>query len=343
MRYVRVRDDWVDYAKAVGIILVVYGHVARGLIKARILEDSRLIMMIDQIIYAFHMPLFFFLSGLFFMQSLASKGAVGLVRSKLDTVAYPYFVWSLIQGVVEVSLSRFTNGSLRWSDLIGIAVEPRAQFWFLYALFLLFVCAVFIYRRAGRGFAACVFVAAAIANLASGLFDEPRIMSYVTVNLVFFAAGVLFSHVAHRSDLRQSKVEIGLVLLAGCLYAAVYCFYSPESTNVRSIALLLAISGIGGTVAISRLMAKWCPSEKLAQVGQLSMQIYLMHIIAGSGVRVVLSRVLSINDASIHLVIGTLSGVLVPLVVAVCMRKLGINWLYVPPRQLRLDARRYPL
>ena len=60
------RNVWVDYAKAIGIILVVYGHVARGVFNAGLPMDEARFVLVDSIIYSFHMPLFFFLSGLFF-------------------------------------------------------------------------------------------------------------------------------------------------------------------------------------------------------------------------------------------------------------------------------------
>lgn len=47
-----VRENWVDIAKGIGIILVVMGHANCPEIP-------------HGIIYSFHMPLFFFLSGLF--------------------------------------------------------------------------------------------------------------------------------------------------------------------------------------------------------------------------------------------------------------------------------------
>ena len=55
------REVWIDYAKAIGIILVVYGHVARGLYSAGIDIPYELYVLIDSIVYSFHMPLFFFL------------------------------------------------------------------------------------------------------------------------------------------------------------------------------------------------------------------------------------------------------------------------------------------
>ncbi|MEY8214537.1 MAG: acyltransferase family protein, partial [Colwellia sp.] len=67
------RFEWVDYAKAIGIFLVVYGHVSRGLVSAGLMADSTLYQYADSVIYSFHMPLFFFLSGLFLVSSFKSK------------------------------------------------------------------------------------------------------------------------------------------------------------------------------------------------------------------------------------------------------------------------------
>jgi len=81
------RLDWADAAKGLGIILVVYGHVARGLFHAGMYADEASYILIDQIIYSFHMPLFFFLSGLFFMSSFHKRG-FSLALNKVDTIFY---------------------------------------------------------------------------------------------------------------------------------------------------------------------------------------------------------------------------------------------------------------
>ena len=63
------RSHWVDYAKAIGIVLVVYGHVLKGLHSAGIKMPEAFYELSYSIVYTFHMPLFFFLSGLFFYSS----------------------------------------------------------------------------------------------------------------------------------------------------------------------------------------------------------------------------------------------------------------------------------
>ncbi|MBL4602923.1 MAG: acyltransferase family protein [Emcibacteraceae bacterium] len=60
------RIVWVDYAKAITIILVVYKHVANGVYNAGLPVNEANFLLGDSIITSIRMPLFFFLSGLFF-------------------------------------------------------------------------------------------------------------------------------------------------------------------------------------------------------------------------------------------------------------------------------------
>ena len=55
------RYDWVDYAKGIGILLVVYAHTARGVFSAGIASDEDWYTLVDSVIYTFHMrtPAFF--------------------------------------------------------------------------------------------------------------------------------------------------------------------------------------------------------------------------------------------------------------------------------------------
>eukprot|EP00825_Cyclidium_porcatum_P040952 TRINITY_DN5288_c0_g1_i9.p2 TRINITY_DN5288_c0_g1~~TRINITY_DN5288_c0_g1_i9.p2 ORF type:complete len:143 (+),score=1.82 TRINITY_DN5288_c0_g1_i9:638-1066(+) len=119
------RAVWVDYAKGIGIILVVYGHVARGVHSAGLPLDEYWFRQVNSVIYSFHMPLFFFLSGLFFPASVAWQGASGVLIAKLRTVAWPYLLWSVVQGIVEVMLSRFTNGSVAIAEIANLLWEKK--------------------------------------------------------------------------------------------------------------------------------------------------------------------------------------------------------------------------
>src|SRR5258706_10382589 len=76
----RVRADWVDVAKGIGIVLVVFGHAVDGLLKARLADAGSGWAAAYFAVYTFHMPLFFLLAGLFVQERLASD-ANGFVRT----------------------------------------------------------------------------------------------------------------------------------------------------------------------------------------------------------------------------------------------------------------------
>lgn len=123
------RLDWVDAAKGVGIILVVAGHVwTRG--------DVR------DAIYAFHMPLFFLLSGYL----VRPVPTVPLARAQVRTLLVPFLVFStllvgadfLIEGMRGVRSIFASWGQAAWVILFRTDQlrGPFAILWFVPCLFL---------------------------------------------------------------------------------------------------------------------------------------------------------------------------------------------------------------
>ncbi|HGW2122904.1 TPA: acyltransferase, partial [Klebsiella pneumoniae] len=49
-----MRETWVDYAKGIGIILVVFGHANRGLYSSGIYISPEIYHYLDNVIYSFH-------------------------------------------------------------------------------------------------------------------------------------------------------------------------------------------------------------------------------------------------------------------------------------------------
>ena len=67
-------------------------------------------------------------------------------------------------------------------------------------------------------------------------------------------------------------------------------------------------------------------------IGASSMTIYLMHILAGSGVRVILSKFLGIDSIAAHLVVGTLIGLVAPLLAQIVINRFNLHFLPSPKR-----------
>src|SRR5260221_14787377 len=130
------RSTVVDMARGIAIVLVVYGHCLRGLVSANIVPSRSWLATVDYMIYTFHMPIFFVLSGLFFAAS-AQKNRTMFWLRRFKTIVYPYFLWSLIQGGIQIALSGSgaVNQSIGKERILAILWAPLSPFWFLYALF----------------------------------------------------------------------------------------------------------------------------------------------------------------------------------------------------------------
>src|SRR6266702_6534643 len=89
------RSNIVDIVKGIAIALVVYGHTAQGIIHRRWWWGPGAIFS-DEFIYSFHMPAFFFVSGLFVMSSLAKRGSQHFAVDKIKTILYPYLLFAII-------------------------------------------------------------------------------------------------------------------------------------------------------------------------------------------------------------------------------------------------------
>ncbi|HBR2971957.1 TPA: acyltransferase family protein [Klebsiella pneumoniae] len=167
---------------------------------------------------SFHMPLFFFLSGLFLMKSLQVRGLPYFIFNKVDTILYPYLIWSVIQGLTEFLLSKYTNGNLRLSDVFELLWHPRAQFWFLYSLFLNFILISLILSLKEKlkinttiviafSFLFAIFIYLAFSNI---LDTNP--LNYIVHNSVFILSGIVFSYYRLDIKIQNNIVFLRLVL-----------------------------------------------------------------------------------------------------------------------------------
>jgi len=274
------RAEWVDAARGIGILLVVYGHALRGLLPADGAAVPRWIGWQDALIYAFHMPLFFLLAGLFLERSVA-KGRTRFVADKLLTVAYPYLLWSLADGTVKLAVGRLVHHPLAPADLLAIAFRPIEQYWFLYCLFFvqLIACAA-LPRRA-------LLVAVALAGAAvAWTIGTAPIAGRILYFLPITAAGTLGAGALARLA-RSRRGQVAVAAAGWAMFALIFLWDAPAATGLLRL-YLLAFSGALGTVAVSMLAAEGPAGAPLAALGRASMAIFLAHTLFSAGLRIAL-------------------------------------------------------
>lgn len=311
------RVAWLDAAKGLGIVLVVFGHVLRGVASAGIVPvTSPAFQWSDFSVYTFHMPLFFVLAGWTVQYSLG-KGKLGFLRSKIPTVVYPYFLWSLIQGGIQLLLPGAGNNAFTIDNMLGILVVPIGQFWFLYTLM---ACHILLALWPGSRW---WLIAAGLMTMVVLEVVRPiEITLWPTLMIrviVFYFLGVEISR------LRTPSANLHVTaLIALAFVASVIAAFYLAGRRIESIWAMPA-GILGSTLVI--LIATQLKGRVLAlftRLGEYSLSIYVMHIICAAGARVILSKVLHINDAAVHILVGMALGIFAPIAVHLMLKRLSL-------------------
>lgn len=116
------RIKYFDLVRAFGIILMIMGHVGFG-------------KRFDYWIHAFHMPIFFIISGYFFNAQKSQNWKCNMIK-KMKTILLPYFVFGIFHILLYSVMLSYSNTywkSLFWDNSQGIPIA--GALWFLTALF----------------------------------------------------------------------------------------------------------------------------------------------------------------------------------------------------------------
>lgn len=120
-QFYKQRLDFIDVFRGCGIILMVMGHIGFG-------------SKFDHFIHAFHMPMFFFISGYFYKSSAYKIGEYACKKAK--TLLIPYFSFGLAHYFVYILFDGLSIKPLLHLMTINTDGLPIAgALWFLTALF----------------------------------------------------------------------------------------------------------------------------------------------------------------------------------------------------------------
>ena len=340
------RVEWVDTAKGFGIILVVFGHALRGLISSGIIPATPTFRFVDGWIYGFHMPLFFFLSGLFLYRS-TTKPWTEFAVDKIRTIVYPYFVWSVITLLIKGAVGGLANHPETISESPSLFFKPIDQFWFLYALFILLMVSSAALKLGCSSLT--IFVSAILVY--PGLFSIPLLGSGILIETrfqaVYLALGLLCGGEQNIRTISDASVRSLMLVGAGGVMLSSLAGWSelpPWSElpygNAFRARFAFAVSGIGAVVALAILAEKANFGSSVRFLGRRSLEIYVAHMIASAGARIALLKLAHISTPLPQLALGTLVGLYVPIAIALLFERVGFQFGFVFPKNFRLARTR---
>lgn len=320
------RLDWVDYAKGLGIIFVVFGHVIKGLYTAKLVDPTFFYYAIN-FVYSFHMPLFFMLSGYFFLNSFLKRGTRYIIINKLETIIYPFVIWSIIQTFIEAKLSAYTNNHISMSALLTCLYMPRSQFWFLFALFFINILNV-LFFNISKKYATIISLIVWVVyyNLPFTLVSFDKTF----INLLYFNVGILLSQYTFCIDKIQNNWK--LFILNVIIYSiSLYLYFNYPQTEWYN-EVFPQLSGSFIIIYIANIIANKSTLPYLKYMGVNSMVIYLLHLLVGNGVRIFMAKFLHIHNSTAHIITGTAFGLICPLLIyQLVIKTKYLKWLFVCP------------
>jgi fucose 4-O-acetylase-like acetyltransferase len=291
------RRTFVDIAKGLTILLVVVEHNT-FIYKYHILTQV--------LILSFHMPLFYFVSGLFFSEK---TGISLLVKKRLHSLAKPYFFSCLLFFCLKsIKLHQIDNfisfvcgvlygtaGSLSW---------PYQQLWFLTSLFVTVLFCGILYRyvmiKIGfkwlRLIILVLFLFAGIllarSRLGFSLGGLPWNIDLLGVTLFFYALGFEMHQWLFYLDRNKVLIYCLFVffIFFGLHYFFTYRLNDPYAMNLSLrkydslyVNSLEAVSGIILVVLLSAGMtffsALSVAGNILSFIGQRSLAVFIFHVL----------------------------------------------------------------
>lgn len=326
------RDKLVDALKGYACFLVVFGHVIMGIRKAGI--DSPYIgVWAENFIWTFHVQLFMFLSGYVYhiTGEWKSKGTRGkFIKHKLLNLGVPYVVFSIIYIVINSMVSS-ANTDFSLKDILFIWKTPIAQYWFLYALFWLFVIWTLLSKWMSNVMITIALLIIAMMRDVIDL-DVGFLGSTVTSALAFGIGTCLNSETINRLK-ENSNIRNIIVVILHIVTVGILVHIKASNFVIDKAEMLI---GIAGSIALIMLITKSRHLNSiLLKINKYSLPIYLVHTIFTSAIRIALMKI-GIDNYVLHVVLGLFVGFCGPVVMAMIMNKTKyLDFFLYPSRTIK--------
>jgi fucose 4-O-acetylase-like acetyltransferase len=326
-----VRSAWLDRARAIGILLVVLSHAEGSVANSRLVVP-RPFVGLGVVLYCFHTPLLFFVSGLLLPRALSRPAGLFLSRL-IRRLIWPYVVWSVLTVTLQHLAGSNANHAPPWKNLLHIWYQPITVMWFLLTLaviqFVLFVATKL-------GVPRWLDVAVGLGALGAHAFLPLHgLVDNLAGSAIWVVAGLVVTPAAVERTLRSLNAAVLAGIFAVCFFVLCVSAWVPHR-QVDEYRVLATPAGI-----IAAVIAAWATPffarRFLEWVGGMTLEIYVTHVIFGAVTRAVLNKVLHIHGTDAQLLFWLLGAMIGSLCAAVILKRSPFSWLVEFPALGRVD------
>lgn len=290
----------MDIAKAIGIILVLIGHISRNEI-------------ISKVIYSFHMPFFFIISGFLYERRENLK-------KKIKSILIPYFIFSFISYIYWLLIERNIRGSngnelsLLLNIFLARAGDENYIFnvvmWFLPCLLMTQLIYFFMDKNIKNNCmkSIIIFFISLIGYALSKIkmFRLPFTLDVVCIALLFYFLGHCLKIVETKLEItkyikKSTKHSTLFILISIFLFVSVFLLVSINGTtnmnnmeyNSYILSIITACLGSLAIIIISVIIEK---NSFLEFVGKNTLVIMCIHEPIKRILIFITSKMLNINQ-----------------------------------------------
>lgn len=263
----RTRVGSIDVAKGVAIISVIFGHLG--------IEE------INRVVFSFHMPLFFLISGYFLSMN---RPFIMFVKGKVKSLLLPYYFTSLCIILLSIVTSLILGKSvyanvIKWiGGMLYASGDPSVNtflpenypifigaLWFLWALFW----AMFLVRIIVQ-FIANIFIESVLIIGSFYIACYTAKIIWLPLDIQAGMAASLFVYIgwlARKSDIFSKRASMSvLIVLIIISLISIYNFSALYMVKCDFGNVLLSITG---ALSISYLMLLFCKKIEHFKIGEI--------------------------------------------------------------------------
>lgn len=305
----RNRIQWIDLAKALGIILVCYGHLRNGDGQSVWLPalDSSIAF-----VYLFHMPLFFLLSG-FTVSTRRNFRDFALTKAR--TLLIPYYFYSLyfLAKPIAILLIPSLGKTFRSSHDYSVGHQFYDVFingnglWFLMALFWAELVVYGLLKLTeSAGVHAVLGLALIIGYFAFTSAFPSFVLPFQLLRAVevigFMCLGFAVKH--YMLEATRVHALIGMIVSVILLIST-----GIVALNASAVWIYSCVAAVAGSFAVAFLSIVIAHSRPLAYVGKNSLVYYAVNALTLNIVKFGAFHILRINGAALAVGVQFFAGI----------------------------------
>lgn len=308
----------IDLAKGFAIILAVLGHAAPDAVKGFwIAGNDSFSASLHQLIYSFHMPLFFACSGFLLYPKLASGG--GNLYKRFKKLMIPYFFLSFAYLGAKMLGGGLADNPLTDNPIVGIffGTSPCFGAWFLWVLFVMTIIAI-ILRRINLWILLAIFALLSYIPIEYG--DNFFGVEKVHANMMWVITGCL---VRKYYESIEGKLHLWTLIISALVLLSIHLtsnlFDGYGNVISHSVTIIKTVSGMLASFAMCYMIEKKAGDSfvyKMLNIcGDYCMDIYILSMFVLVPLRIIYVNIGFMNYVPYYvwLVIASVLGVIIPI------------------------------